>query len=254
MTHAKVHIETRDGRPEAHVFRPASGATAPIPGVLFLMDGLGIRTALFDVAERIAAGGYFVLLPDLFYRAGPYVAPDPKKVFTDPDARAAWAKTMANAITPAGVREDLRAFLAHLDATPEVASDGRSIGVTGYCMGGTFALSAAGWFPDKIASVAAFHPGRVVTDDADSAHRAVAHAEGRVYVARASDDASFTDEDLGVLERALAEARVEHQIETYPAKHGWVLADTPVHDAGQAERHFDALARLFGGTLRPSAS
>ena len=249
MTHDTIRIETHDGHPDAHVFRPDAARDARrLPGVLMLMDGLGIRPALFEVAERIAAGGYFVLLPDLFYRVGPYVAPDPKKLFADPEVRAAWTKTMATAVTPAGVRDDVKAFLGHMSASADVA--GPPFGVTGYCMGGRFALCTAGWFPEQIACAAAFHPGRVVTDEPESAHRVAASITGRVYVARATEDPTFTDDDLRTLEQALADARVDHVIETYPAKHGWVPADTPAHDDAQAKRHYDALERLLRETLR----
>jgi carboxymethylenebutenolidase len=52
------------------------------------------------------------------------------------------------------------------------------------------------------------------------------------------------------LEEALTHAGVDHRIETYPAKHGWVLRDTPVYDAAAAERHWQTLTTLFEATLR----
>src|SRR5689334_19841815 len=90
MGRSNVTIETRDGRCECAWCLPSQGA-GPWPAVLVYMDGAGIRPALFALAERIAARGYAVLLPDLFYRAGPYVSPDPAKLFSDPAVRAEWA-------------------------------------------------------------------------------------------------------------------------------------------------------------------
>ena len=52
------------------------------------------------------------------------------------------------------------------------------------------------------------------------------------------------------LEEALTDAGVEHQIETYQAKHGWVFRDTPVYDAAAAERHWQTLLALFDETLK----
>lgn len=80
MSKNSVTIDTKDGRCDASVFTPAGGG-GPWPAVVFLMDGIGIRPALFQMGERMAEHGYYVLLPDLFYRAGPYVAPDAKKLF-----------------------------------------------------------------------------------------------------------------------------------------------------------------------------
>src|SRR4051794_15233169 len=110
MSRTTVTIATAEGRCEASTFRPDSG-DGPWPAVLVFMDGIGIRPALFEIGERIAQRGYFVLLPDLYYRSGPYVAPDPKKVFGDPEARSAWfARTMA-LLSHEKVRSDARAFL-----------------------------------------------------------------------------------------------------------------------------------------------
>jgi carboxymethylenebutenolidase len=71
----------------------------------------------------------------------------------------------------------------------------------------------------------------------------------RVYVAGAIEDPSFSDEQKRRLVDALAAAGVDHVVDTYPARHGWVPADTPVHDAAQAERHYQALLDLFARTL-----
>jgi carboxymethylenebutenolidase len=52
------------------------------------------------------------------------------------------------------------------------------------------------------------------------------------------------------LEAALSEANIDHKIETYPAKHGWVFRDTPVYDAAASERHWQTMLALFDATLR----
>src|SRR5580700_7858122 len=86
VLHTRVEIRTADGICPAHTFRPKGGE--PHPAVLFYMDGIGIRPALFRMAERLANAGYYVLLPDLFYRAGPYEPMDAKTVFSDPEKRS----------------------------------------------------------------------------------------------------------------------------------------------------------------------
>jgi carboxymethylenebutenolidase len=138
-----IEIATRDGVAPAYVFRPAG--TGPWPGVLVYMDAVAIRPAMLDLGERIAANGYFVLLPDLFYRSGPYEPMDPKVLFSDPDKRKElFEKFIAPASQP-NVMSDTGAFLDYLDAQPDVKRGG--IGTTGYCMGGLMSMTAAGTFP-----------------------------------------------------------------------------------------------------------
>jgi carboxymethylenebutenolidase len=66
----RVEIRTADGVCPSYLFHPTGGG--PWPAVLMYMDGVGIRPAMLEVGERLATHGYLVLLPDLFYRAGPY--------------------------------------------------------------------------------------------------------------------------------------------------------------------------------------
>lgn len=235
--HDTIELRTEDGVCPAHVFS-SSGAG---PGVLLFMDGIGMRPALHAIAERVAAGGYQVLLPDLFYRAGAYQPADAKRLFADTEYRADWFKRIATTTNAAALARDMPAFLAHFGA--------RKIGVAGYCMGGRLAIVAAGHFPERIAAAAAFHPGGLVTDAPDSPHLLAPKIKARVLVAAAGEDASFTSEQQRTLDEALTAAGVEHVVETWPARHGWVPSDTPVHDAAQAERHFQALFALFARSL-----
>lgn len=246
MACTTIDVRTDDGTCPAHVFHPTDGA--PWPGVLLFMDGLGMRPALLELGERLAGAGYYVLLPDLFYRAGAYVAPDAKQIFADPEVRAAWGKRLAGLVTVDGVMRDTRAFLAHLGAEPRVRQP--RVGAVGYCMGGRMALSAAGHFPERIAAVAAYHPGNLANDAPDSPHLLAARIRARVYVGAATADTSFPDEQKQRLAEALGAAGVAHQIETYPARHGWVPSDTPVHDPAATERHWQTLLDLFDRTLK----
>jgi carboxymethylenebutenolidase len=251
MSRSTVAIETLDGRCEAHVFRPEDGC-APWPAVLFFMDGIGIRPALFAMGERLAKSGYYVLLPDLFYRAGPYTAPDPAKLFGDPELRQMWlTKFMASAAVP-NVRRDTGAFLDFLAKQPEVRPG--PIGTTGYCMGGAFSLVAAGAYPDRVAAAASYHGGRLATDAPESPHQLAPQMKARVYVGGAIEDPSFPDDMKKRLDDALTQAGVEHTVETYPARHGWVPSDTPVHDPAAAERHWVTLLALLDSTLKSPAA
>src|ERR1019366_5614355 len=143
MPHTEHQITTRDGLCPAHAFTPAG--QGPWPPVLMYMDGVGMRQSLMDIAERISDDGYYVLLPDLYYRIG-YKAGDPKTLFSDPVARADLMTRVLPSASAANIMRDTDAFLAHFDA--QVAVKHGRIGLTGYCMGGRLSFYAAGHLGD----------------------------------------------------------------------------------------------------------
>lgn len=230
----QLTIETADGACPAYAY----GAG---PSVLMFIDGLGMRPAMRAIAEQLAAAGYRVLLPDLFWRMGQYTPPDPATLFSDPAVRADWWKRMVPVATAELILRDTQAYLAALPGP---------VGIVGYCMGGRMAIAAAGTFPDRIAAAAAYHPGGMVTDAADSAHVLASAIKAQVYIGGASDDASFPPEHQQRLTATLDAAHVRYELEIYPAKHGWVPSDTPVHDPVQAERARQTMEALFARTLK----
>src|SRR6202046_1845471 len=203
---------------------------------------------MLEVGEELAKHGYFVLLPDLFYRSGPYEPMDPHTVFSDPEKRKVLMEKYLALATQANIMSDTRAFLDYLAAQADVKPGG--IGTTGYCMGGLMSLTAAGTYPDRILATASYHGGRLATDAPDSAHLLAPKIKSRVYIAGAIEDQSFPDPMKERLEQALTTAGVDYKIETYPARHGWVFRDTPVYDAAASERHWQTLLALFDATLK----
>src|SRR5580658_3334114 len=243
---SKIEIKTKDGTCPSYVFRPIG--KGPWPAVLVFMDGVGIRPAMLEVGERLATHGYFVLLPDLFYRSGPYEPMDPHSVFANPEKRKILTEKFFALATQANIMSDTRAFLDYLASEADVKPGG--IGTTGYCMGGLMSLTAAGTYPDRIVATATYHGGRLATDAPESPHLLAAKIKSRVYVAGAIEDPSFPEEMKARLEEALTKAGVDHKIETYPAKHGWVFRDMPVYDAAASERHWQTMLALFSATLK----
>jgi carboxymethylenebutenolidase len=241
----KTAIRTADGLCPAYTAHPQG--SGPWPAVLIFMDGIGIRPAMLEIGAHLAGCGYFVLLPDLYYRAGPYEPMNARMVFSDPEARRLLSEKFFAVATPANIMGDMPAFLDFLGQQPQVRPG--AIATTGYCMGGALSLTAAGTFPERIAAAASFHGGRLATDAADSPHRLAARMRARIYVAGATADASFPDDMKARLEQALGAAGVEHLIETYEARHGWVPSDTPVHDAAATERHWRSLLALLRARL-----
>ena len=232
----KVEIKTPDGVAPTYVWDNKG------PSVLFLMDGIGMRPAIRDVAAKVAAKGYHVVMPDMFYRMGDYTPPNPKEMFSNPAVGKAWWTQVTTTTNLETLTRDIGAYLDFIKAP--------KVGVTGYCMGGRMAIVAAEKFPDRIAAAAAYHPGGLVTDQPDSPHLHVASIKAKVFIGAAKEDQSFTDEQQKTFDEALTKAGVDHQFVQFNAKHGWVPSDTPVHDEAQAQKHFDTLFALFESTLK----
>ena len=244
MTHETAEVQTQDGICPVHTFAPHG--SGPWPGVVMFMDAHGVRPALYEIAGRLADHGYVVVLPDLYYRSG-FVAPSGAKLFSDPATRVYWTERVVPTLSADNIARDMPALIAHLDSRSDVRRG--AIGVDGYCLGGRLALVAAGRFPERVAAAASYHGAGLATDAPESPHRLAPNMRARVYVGAAKEDSSFDDAQKARLEAALTEARVDHRIETYDAKHGWVPSDTATHDPVATERHWVTLLELFDATL-----
>lgn len=248
MQTTTVDIPTGDGVADACLTRP--DGDGPFPAVLLFMDAFGPRPRLVEMAERIAARGYLVLTPHLFYRAGRAPLFDLSRIGEADQRAALFEKIMplVGALTPDVISRDTAAYLDFLAARDDVRSG--PVAITGYCMGGTNALRAIEAYPDRIAAIASFHGGRIVTDAPDSPHLGVSSITGEVYFGHADQDRSMTPEQIATLEKALTAAGVRYGSELYEgAHHGFTMADTPVYDEQATERHWAALFDLLDRTL-----
>jgi carboxymethylenebutenolidase len=242
-----VDIPTTDGVADAYLARPADDG--PHPAVLFIMDAFGLRPRIEEMADRIAANGYVVLAPNVFYRSGrapALPAPD----LTQPDSRASFmqaVRPLIEQLTPQRLAEDGAAYLDYLAGLAP-----GPVAITGYCMGGRVGLHIAAAHPERVAALASFHGGGLVTDAPDSPHRSVGKLNAELYFGHADQDASMTAEQIALLERALDEAGARYRSELYQgAMHGYTMADTAAYDEAAAERHFTELLALLGRALAP---
>jgi carboxymethylenebutenolidase len=241
---AHVKIKTSDGVADAYVFHPTG--PGPWPGVLLYMDALAIRPALFGMAAQLASHGYFVLVPDLFYRSAPYAPINITEMAKEGPERTRLMQLFGS-INNTLIASDTIAFMNFLKSQKQVAG---KIGTVGYCMGGGFALSAAGNFPDLVAAAASFHGGRLATDAPDSPHLLAPKMRGKLYIGIAGIDPHFTPEEKNRLEAALNTAHVPHTTEVYEGvRHGFAVPDHPAYDKNAAERHWQKLLELFNQTL-----
>jgi len=247
MSQQQISIHTKDGACKAWVLTP--DGKGPWPAVIFYMDGFGIRPTMNEMADHIAMQGYVVLLPDLFYRFGPYGPFDPKEVLKG-DFRAIVGPMIASTDNHKAA-EDTAAFLSYLESRADVVhSKNGKVGTVGFCMGGGMALTAAGFYPDQIAAAASFHGGNLATDLPTSPHLVIPKIKAEIYVAGADKDRGYPPEMAQRLEEALSKAGVRHKCEIYEGKmHGWMKPDMPVYDAQAAERGWRELFALYARAL-----
>jgi carboxymethylenebutenolidase len=243
MIEKHIDITTRAGAMNSFVVYPEENG--PHPVVLFYMDAPGKREELHDMARRLASVGYYVVLPNLYYRrTHDYWLKDR----TEP-AMAVMFEHM-HSLTNAMVTQDTEAMLRHIDAQPE--ADGKRIGAVGYCMSGPFVMAAAAAFPDRIKSIASIHGAQLVTDRMDSPHLMAPKIKCESYFACAEIDKWAPPATIAILEEALKAAGTPYRIEWYPkAEHGFVFPQRAgIYDQPSAERHWERLFDLFGRTLR----
>jgi carboxymethylenebutenolidase len=240
-----VEISAPDGVADAYLARPDE---APHPGVLFIMDIYGLRPTIAEMVERIASYGYVVLAPNVLYRAGrsPVLPlPDTK----DADARAAFfqsVRPLVARLTPERIATDGAAYLDYLQ---QAAAPG-PVAITGYCAGARLGWRIAAAHPGRVAALAGFHPGGLVSDAPDSPHLSAREVAAEIYFAFADQDPSMTAEQIATLERALDQAGRSYRAEIYEgARHGFTMADGAAYDEAARERHYDELRTLLERTV-----
>ena len=245
MPQRSVEIETADGVCPAALSIPAG--EGPWPAVIMFPDAGGMRDTMRQMGERLSALGYVVLVPDFYYRNGPYDPVDMRTAFSTKETAEKIMGMMQGYKADMVVR-DARSFVDYLDSLTEKKPGG--VGTTGYCMGGRLSLIAAGNLGERIAAAASFHGGNLAkADDPDSPHHKAGAIKANVYVAGAIEDQSFPDEQKDLLEKSLSEAGVTHTIETYQAHHGFAVPDNASYDEAAAERHWTSMKEFFGSVL-----
>ncbi len=246
MIERHIDIETRDGAMNTFVVYPEEGG--PFPLVLFYMDAPGKREELHEMARRIAAVGYFVVLPNLYYRRS-------RDFCLSERTEAAMAAMFALMATldRRTTECDTEALMRFADAEP--AADATRVGAVGYCMSGPLVVWAAAAFPERIRCIASIHGANMVTEQADSPHRIAAQLRCESYFACAEIDKWAPPADIEKLQTALERAEAPHRIEWYPgAQHGFVFPlRAGAYDRPSAERHWERLFSLLDRRLRQPA-
>lgn len=232
------NLTTPEGGMPTFVVHP--GGRGPFPVVLFYMDAPAIRDELYDMARRIAREGYYVLLPDLFYRFGVIRFP-----VRTAKSRLVWRECMAH-MSNAEVMDDTRAMLALVDADPKAR--GGPLGCIGFCMSGRLVTTAAGTFPDRVAAMCSMYGVGIVTAKEDSPHFLVKNIEGECYFAFAETDATVPAYVLPTLKAEIAAHGTDATVDVWPGTHhgfSFPARDVYHHQASEKcwERFFDLCER-----------
>ncbi|MFG2582262.1 dienelactone hydrolase family protein [Streptomyces malaysiensis] len=239
-----LQISTADGQADAFAAFPDGGGRHP--GVLMYADGFGIRPVLREMAHELAGHGFYVLVPNLFYRHGPAPVIELPEHIGEEARPAVFAQLMPmiEAHTTERVLSDADAYLKFLTAQPEVSAG--PVAVTGYCIGGLLATRTAAAHPGQVAALAAFH-GPVGVDGPDGLSKLTAE----VHFGHAESD--LTPETLGELNQALDAAGVGYTSEIYPdTVHGFTMSDTDAFNPAALQLHWDRLLHLLSRTLTKS--
>ncbi len=248
MIEEKVEIRTADGVADGFLYRDEGGSRKP--GVIHLTDIGGIRSSQKVMASRLAAAGYMVLLPNIFYRSGKPPVVDFAAGFENEEVKKRVAELRAP-LTPEAQESDAGAYVDFLAGQQGVSAGG--MGVVGYCFAGSMALRTAAARPDRVTAAAAFHGGGLCTDAPTSPHLLLPRIKARLYFGHAVEDRGMPPEAIDRLNRALAAWGGRSESEVYDgARHGWTVPDSPVFNGPQAERAFAKLTALFAETLGSS--
>src|SRR5690349_19770340 len=244
MIDSQVDIPTKDGATTTFITHPERGG--PFPVIIFYMDAPAIREELRDMARRLGTSGYYVMLPNMYYRAGVMeLGPIP----ADPESpeRKRMFELMHSLSIPL-VMEDTKALLAYAEG--QKAANTKIVGTVGYCMSGRYAINAATHFPDRVKAAASVYGVQLATDQPDSPHLAASKTKAELYFACAETDSYAPQEIIDKVAAGMKGSK--NEVEVYPGTHhGFAFPKRPVYDRDAAERHWERLLALYRRNLVP---
>ena len=242
MIEHHLDIQTADGAMNTFITHPEEGG--PHPVVLFYMDAPGKREELHDMARRIATVGYYVVLPNLYYRnTREFVMVRDEEGFKRMFA-------MMEHVTTDLVMRDTQTLLDFVDGRKE--ADASKLGTVGYCMSGPFVFAAAAHYPQRVKCAASLYGVRLATDDADSPHLNAHKVKGELYLGCAETDKYAPREMIDKLEAHLKSVPgLRSRVEWYPGtEHGFAFPlRAGIFHKQAAERHWERLFALFKRNL-----
>jgi carboxymethylenebutenolidase len=243
-----VDITTKDGVMNTYIFHP--DRPGPFPVIIFYMDSVGVREELSDMCRRLATVGYYVIMPNMYYRMARSVDLNANRLH-DPAYEASldlmWR--LNRHLTNTMVMQDTEFLFAFLE-TESAARPGK-VGAVGYCMSGRYVLRAMGVFPDKLVAGASVYGAKLITDLPDSAHLTADKIKGELYLACAEHDHYAPADMLAEVQHVVERTGIDARMEYYPeAEHGFAFPSRRLYHKASAERHWERLFDLFQRNLQ----
>ena len=249
MIEHDIILQTPDGQMDCFVTHPEEGG--PHPAVILYMDAPGIREELRDMCRRLGTVGYYVFMPNMYYRIGTEgnYGFDLSRIRED-DAELQKMFAVMNSLTNALVVSDTGPMLDHI-RSDRAATDGL-VGCVGYCMSGRYVMSVGAAFPDDFAAIASYYGVGIITDQPDSPHLKADRIKGECYLAFAEKDIHVPDQIVADLPGILDAAGTDYRIESYPGTdHGFAFPQRPAYVKAAGERHWERMFDLFQRKLKP---
>ena len=241
MIEETLDIATKDGAMETFICHPERDGSSP--AVFLLMDAHGIREELKDMARRLGTVGYYVLLPNLYYRAGRDTIYGPS-VHEEGSAEHKRMRAVRTKMTIPPVMDDLAGMLAFVEQQKNAKKG--PVGCHGYCMSGPYALAAAARYPERIAAAASFYGTWLVSEAEESPHLSLGKVKGELYIACAEHDNLAPLPIVEELRTLFRRAGTPGEIELYPGvNHGFAFPQRWCYDKPAAERHWERLIALY---------
>lgn len=234
---------------DSYIFYPKNKISQPtlLPAIILFTDIRGPRSVYDELASRLAAQGYYVVMPHIYYREGTAPVIDPTiPVAEEPTFTK--RRELAATLTTKAQEQDFSYIIDWLEHNPHVIP--HHYGVVGYCMTGPFALRLAALYPEHIVAAAGFHGANYVTGEADSVDHLVKKIKGAVYLGHAKEDALNPQSAIDQLGKALAEGQINYQNIIYDAGHGYTMPDLPAFDQKASEKAFKNLVQFFDHYLK----
>ena len=212
-----LNLSTSKGATTAVVARPDKETIA---AVVLIHEWWGINDHVRDVAGRYAGEGFLCIAPDL-YRGN-----------TTQDSQEA-SKLMHELDTVDGM-ETIRQAIMGVKRTSKV----QKIGITGYCMGGTFALRAACEI-EELAAAAPFY-GDIPEENV------LAKLKVPTIFFAGTRDAWISPEKVSVLKEAAHKYNLPLEVVSYDADHAFFNDTRPeVYNAAAAADAWQRVLKHF---------
>ncbi|MCP4086870.1 MAG: dienelactone hydrolase family protein [Actinomycetia bacterium] len=240
MIEREIDLTTPEGQMKTFVYHPEHDG--PHPVVLYLMDAPSIRPVLKDMASRLATAGYYVMMPYLFYRGGPF------REFGQSDEDMHARSDLMGTVTPTNILSDAQVLLDV--AADDPAARGGKIGAVGFCMSGGLVISLARAMPETVAGVASIHGAWLIRDSDDSPHLGLDTVAAEVYLGWADNDTTAPPEEVPQFEKALNDAGVTYNLDfVTEAVHGYAPPGSDRYNREASELHWERVHSLFRRNL-----